>query len=188
MQELVLDQSLRPATFVWALDLVLHAAPLRTLSLDLGLDHDNLLTERLCAADSTPRFLESLSLARGHTTMAQLLQLIEQSRGTLRALTLRLASTSRFGDWPILLGRLRSLAPLLESISVNWLRAYDEEPCTSLMFPGLVSGHVVPGSGGRSVTWMTNKWKGEKRVLRVSYRGPNVSEALEVLVRAAETI
>ena len=188
MQELVLDQSLRPATFAWTLDLVLHAVRLRTLSLDLGLDHDNLLTERLCAADSTPRFLESLSLSRGHTTMAQLSQLIEQSRGTLCALTLRLVSISRFGDWPILLGRLRSLAPLLESISVNWLRAYDEEPCTFLMFPGLVSDHVVPGSGGRSVTWMTKKWKGEKRILRASYRGPNVGEALAMLVKAADTI
>ena len=186
VQELVLEQSLTPETFAWSLDLVLHAPRLRVLSLDLGFDQSEAFMERLCAAESAPRALETLSLARGHMTVAQLSRIIEPCGGTLRALSLKQLSMSRYGDWPIALGRLRSHAPLLESISVHWLSAHGDEPRAHVMFPGLVSNHVVPGAGGRSVTWTTKRWKGEKRVFGVSYRGAGVDKALEMLVREAQ--
>ena len=188
VQELVLEQSLTPETFAWSLDLVLHARRLRVLSLDLGFDQSEAFMERLCAAESAPCSLESLSLARGHMTVAHLLQLIEQCGGTLREISLQHLSISRFGDWPIVLGRLRSHALLLESISVHWLAAHGDEPRAHVTFPGLVSDHVVPGSEGRSVTLTTKKWKGEKRVFGVSYRGPSMSKALEMLMREAKPI
>ena len=191
VRELVLEylmSEMTPEIFAWSLDLVLHATRLRVLSLSLSSNQSQAFIERLCAAESTPRSLESLSLARCYMTVAQLSQLIEQCHGTLRALSLQLVSISRVGDWPIALKRLSSQAPLLESISVSWLSAYGDEPRARVTFPSLVSDHVVPGSKGRSMTWTTKKWKGEQRVFGVKYRGPCVGEALEMLVRAAEPI
>ena len=188
VRELVLEYKLTPETFAWSLDLVLHATRLRVLSLGLCFDESQAFIERLCAADSALRSLESLSLAACHMTMAQLSQLTGQCHGTLHALSLHHVSISHVSDWPIVLGRLNNQAPLLESISVNWLSAYGNEPLAHVTFPSLVSDHVVPGSKGRSMTWTTKKWKGEQRVFGVKYRGPCVGKALEMLVRAAEPI
>ena len=188
VRELVLEQSLTHEKFAWSLNLILHATRLRVLSLDLGFHQSEAFVERLCAAESALRSLESLSLARSHMTVAHLSQLIEQCSGTLRALSLQHLSISRFGDWPIVLGQLKSHAPLLESISVHWLSAHGDEPGAHVKFPGLVSDHIVPGSEGRSVTWTTKKWKGEKRGFGVNYRGPGVGKALEMLVREAKPI
>ncbi len=195
VRELVIEQTLTPETVAWSLSLVLHATGLRVLSLDLGFGQSEAFVERLCAAESALRSLERLSLARGHMTVAQLSQIIEQNSGTLRALSLQQLSFSRYNDWPIALGRLRSQAPLLESISVHclmaygdWLTANGDEPRSHVIFPGLVSNPVVPGSGGRSMTWTTKKWKGEKRVFRASYRGPGMDKALEMLVKEAQPI
>lgn len=121
-------------------------------------------------------------------TVAQMSQLVQKSRGTLRALSLQQVSLPQFGDWPLALEGLRRQAPLLECVSVSWLMAYGDEPYTRVHFPGLVDDHVVPGSGGRSVTWTTKRWKGEKRIFGVDYRGPGVGEALKMLVRLAEAI
>ena len=137
---------------------------------------------------SAPRSLESLSLARGCMTAAHLSQLIERYRGTLRALSLQQLLIAQLGDWPVVLGRLGSQAPLLESLSVHWLSTYGDEPFSHVMFPGLVSDHVVPESEGRSLTRTTRKVKGENRVFGVSYRGPAVGKALEMLAREARPI
>ena len=188
VQELMLEQTLTPETFAWSLNLVLHAPNLRTLSLNLGFDQSEAFIERLCAAESALCFLESLSLRCGHTTVAHMSHLIEKSRGTLRALSLQQVSFSRFGDWLVLFERLNSQAVLLESISVHWLTANGDEPRSLMVFPSLVNDHIVPGSGGRSVTWRTKRWKGEKRIVGVSYRGPGVDEALKMLVSSAEAI
>ena len=188
VQELMLEQTLTLETFAWSLNLVLDAQNLRTLSLNLGFDQSEAFIERLCAAESAPCFLESLSLRCGHTTVAHMSQLIEKSRGTLRALSLQQMSLSRFGDWLVMLERLTSQAVLLESISVHWLTAYGDEPRTLMVFPNLVNNHIVPGSGGRSVTWRTKRWKGETRIVGVNYRGPGLDEALKMLVSSAEAI
>ena len=188
VQEIMLEQTLTPETFDWSLNLVLHAPNLRTLSLNLGFDQSEAFVERLCAAESAPCFLESLSLRCGHTTVAHMSNLIEKSRGTLRALTLQQVSLSRFDDWLVVLERSKSQAVLLESISVHWLTAHSDGPRTVLVFPSLVNDHTVPGSGGRSVTWRTKRWKGEKRIVGVNYRGPGVVEALKMLVSSAEAI
>ncbi|KAM0795208.1 hypothetical protein BDR22DRAFT_872282 [Usnea florida] len=115
-------------------------------------------------------------------------RLIEKSCGTLRALSLQQMSLSRFDDWLAVLERLKSQAMLLESISVHWLTAYTDGSRTVLIFPSLVSDHTVPGSGGRSVTWRTEWWRGEKRIVGVSYRGPGVNGALKMLASSAEDI
>ena len=188
VQELILEQDMTFETFAWTLDLVLYATHLRVLSLNLAFDDPENFLERLCTAETAPRSLESLNLTHGHVKIAHLSQLIEQCHGTLRTLSLQQISISRIGDWPIALGKLSSQAPLLENISVHWLSAYGDEPRTHVIFPSLVSDHVVPGSGGRSVTWTTKKWKGEKRVFGVQYRGPCVGKALEMMARAAESI
>ena len=188
VQELMLEQTLTPETFAWSLNLVLHATNLRTLSLNLGFGKSEDFIERLCAAESAPCFLESLSLRCGHTTVAHMSHLIEKSRGTLRALSLQQVSLSRFGDWLVVLERLRSQAVLLESISVHWLTAYGDGPQTLMVFPRLENDHIVPGSGGRSVTWKTKRWKGEKRIVGASYRGSGVDVALKLLVGSAEAI
>ena len=195
VRELVLEHTLTPETAAWSLSLVLHATGLRVLSLDLGFDQSEAFVERLCAAKSALRSLERLSLARGHMAVAQLSQIIEQNSGTLRALSLQQLSFSRYNDWPIALGRLRSQAPLLESISVHWLTAYGDwltangdEPRSFVIFPGLVSNPVVPGSGGRSMTLRTKNWRREKRVFGVNYSGPGIDKALEMLVKEAQPI
>ena len=188
IQQLVLELDSTHETFVWALDLVLHATNLRMLSLGLGFDHSEAFIKRLCAADSALRSLESLSLARCHMTMAHLSQLTERCHGTLRELSLQQMSISLVSDWPIALGRLSSQAPLLESISVHWLWGYRDVSRTHVTFPSVVSDHIVPGSKGRNMTWTTKRWKGDQRVFGVKYRGPCVSKALEMLVRAAEPI
>ena len=188
VQELMLEQTLTPETFAWSLNLVLHAPNLHTLSLNLGFGQGEAFMERLCAAESAPCFLESLSLRCGHTTVAHMSHLIERSRGTLRALSLEQVSLSRFGDWLVVLERLKSQAVILESISVHWLTAYGDDPRTLMVFPSLVNDDVVPGSGGRSVTWRTKRWKGEKRIVGANYRGPGVNEALKMLVGSAEAI
>ena len=188
LQELILEQTLTHETFAWSLNLVLHAPSLRTLSLNLGFDQSEAFIERICAAESELCFLESLSLRCGHTTVAHMSQLIEKSRGTLRALSLQQVSLSRFGDWRVVLERLKSQAVLLESISMHWLTAYGDEPRTLMVFPSLVNDHLVPGSGGRSVTWRTKRWKGVKRLVGVNYRGPGVDEALKMLMSSAEAI
>lgn len=188
VQELMLEQTLTPETFDWSLNLVLHAPNLRTLSLNLGFDQGENFIERLCAAESALCCLESLSLRCGYTTMAPISHLIEKSRGTLRALSLQQMSLSCFGDWLAVLELLESQALLLESISVHWLAAYGDEPRTLMVFPSLVNDHIVPGSGGRSVTWRTKRRKGEKRIVGVNYRGPGINEALKMLVSSAEAI
>ena len=188
VRELILDQDLTYETFAWSLDLVLHAIHLRKLKLNLGFDQSEAFIKQLCAADSAPRSLESLTLSCGHTSIAHLSQLIEQCHGTLRTLRLQQISISRVGDWPTALARLSCQAPLLDSISVHWLSAFGDEPRAYVTFPSLVTDHVVPGSKGRSLICTSKKWKGEKRVFGVDYRGPCVAKALEMLVRAAEPI
>ena len=188
VQELMLEQTLTPETFAWSLNLVLHAPNLRTLSLNLGFDQSEAFIERLCAAESAPYFLESLSIRCAHTTVAHMSHLIKKFRGTLRALSLQQVSLSRFGDWLVVLEGSKSQVVLLESISVHWLTAYSDERRTLMVFPSLVNDHIVPGSGGRSVTWRTKRWKGEKRIVGVNYCGPGVDETLKILVTSAEAI
>ena len=186
VQELMLEPSLTPETFYWSLNLVRKAPHLRTLLLNLGYDRGETLIKRLCNGDSVPCFLESLSLAHGHTTVAHLSQLIQKFGGTLRTLSLEQIYLSRFEDWPLAFERIRSQAPLLECISINLLMAaWDDKPRSLVEFPGLVNDHIVPGSGGRSLTWRTQYWKGKERIFSVNYRGPGVGEALKMLGRSA---
>ena len=190
LRELILEQDLTPEISSWALDLVLHAPRLRVLSLVFGFTEAGAFIERLCTAESGPRSLESLSLARAlRINVAHLSQLIEQCRQTLRELCLRFVMTSRVNHWRIALRQLSSQAPVLERICIEMLLGYNHKGFVHLIFPGLVKNHVVPGSGGRSVTWTrTMEMKGKQRVFEVEYQGPCMGNALGMLLKTAEWI
>lgn len=64
-----------------------------------------------------------------------------------------------------------------------WLALYVREGGTHIIFP---TNSIVPGSGGRIFTFREKKWKGERRIFGVDYRGIGVGEAWDMMIKAVE--
>jgi len=186
LQELSLEQTMTSDTFDWAMELVLCAINLQKLTLDFEFDHSTSFIDRLSSADTLPG-LQELKLSCVNVTEEIILRFLLHFRDSLRALSFWLVSIESGGTWVSVFRKLRSDFPLLESICVNHLKEFKKEN-RRIMFPALSDNPVVPGSQGRRFNLVDKKYKGKPRIFGVSYSGPGMDVALEILVRSAENI
>ena len=186
LQELCLDFSMMPDTFDWAKDLILHTTSLRKLSLHFEFDHSASFLGGLLSSAHLLQSLEDFRLGCAYITVDTLSSLLLHFRDSLRAVSFRHVCVNS-GTWVTILRELRRSFPLLESISVDWLKEYSYEERIHIMFPTLSDNLVVPDSQGRKFTLKYKKWKGAERVWGVSYHGrAGMNAALEVLAKSAE--
>ena len=187
LQELSLEQTMTPDTFNWAMELVLRAINLQKLTLKFEFNHSASFVDRLSSADTLPG-LKELKLSCFYVTVEILSRLLLRFRSSLRALSFWHVSIQAGGTWMSVLRMLRSDLPLLESICVNHLKEFEPGEKGRIMFPALSENPVVPGSQGRDFSLVSKRFRGEPRIFGVSYSGPEMDVALEILARSVENI
>ncbi|KAI9879848.1 MAG: hypothetical protein M1830_006871 [Pleopsidium flavum] len=189
LQELCLEQSMTLDTFDWALRLVLCATNLQKLTLDFEFDHSISFIDRLSSTDSFPK-LQELKLSCAYVTVELISRFLLRFRDSLRALLFRhiIIDDDSGGTWISVLSNLRSNLPLLESICVNHLKEFKPGEKGRITFPALSDNPVVPGLQGGRFELIGKKFHGSPRIFGVSYCGPRMDVALEILARSAEYI
>ena len=189
LKELLLEQSMKPETFDWTMELISQAPNLRKLALDfhfsspLDFGHDLSLLP-------IPRALQEFTLRCANLTMESLSKFLFCRRESLLALSFWLVTIEGGGEWKTVLRSLKSNLPLLESIEV--MRIFDRqvngEGRDSLIFTRLSSTLVIPGSHGQEFQVRYKVLQGERRIIGASYRGPQMEEALRLLADSAECL
>ncbi|MCJ1362235.1 hypothetical protein MMC16_001337 [Acarospora aff. strigata] len=189
LQELCLEHSMTLDNFDWTMELVLCATNLQKLSLEFEFDHSTSFIDRLSSTDSFPK-LQELKLSCADVTVELISRFLLRFRDSLRALSFRhvIIDDNSGGTWIPILSNLRSNLPLLESICVHQLKDFKLGDKDRIMFPALSDNPVVPGSQGGRFNLISKKFRGSPRILGVSYCGPRMDVALEILARSAEYI
>jgi hypothetical protein len=199
LQELCLDQRMLSGTFDLMLELVLHATNLRRLSLKLDHDHPTSYAgrgvlnnesisfiNRISSADSLFR-LEDLSISHMTLTEECLSKLLCRFCDSLRILSFSWVRLKGGGTWASLIRGIRSQLPLLESISVSFLRQqrFDGVMCGYILYTALGEDPVVPSTNGLSFDLLHHRFQRYDEIMGTRYKGPNIEAALEILAESA---
>lgn len=169
----------------WAVDLVTYAIGLQMLKLNLRSDVDTWFIRNLSHTATLPK-LQELKLSYSRVPAEVMSKLLLRFRGSLRVLSFQVVLIQSGGTWVSVFKQLSSELPLLESFSVLHLKEF--KPEDRIMFPALTDNPVVPGSQGRKFSLIEREYRGQPRIFGVSYRGPAMNAALEMLGRSAENI
>lgn len=183
LQELSLEQSMTLDTFDWTLDLVLSATSLQKLTLRFEFDLSAEFIDRLSSSEIFPR-LREFCLSSAYTTLEVISRLLLRVRNSLRKISFYQVSIVSGGTWGTVFREISHL-PLLESINVNFLADYNQG---RVMFPAISDNPIVPKSQGRSFNFVYKKHSGRPRIFGVSYRGPGIGLALEILEKSVEYV
>lgn len=185
VEELRLEHSLTPETFDWAKDLVLQTTGLKKLSLHFEFDHTTSFIDDLLAFPHVFQGLREFKLGCARVTVNMLSSILIDSRSNLLVLSFWHVYLQQ-GTWAALLEQLRGGLPSLERVDVGWPKEYSNDEIVHIQFPALEDNGVIPGSNGRKFELRYKKWKGQKRIWGVSYRGHlGMDKALEMLVESA---
>ena len=183
LRDLSLIQTITTDTMDWAMELVSYAVNLKRLTLEfLGHDHSRSFIDRLSSADILPR-LQELKISCTNITVETLSGFLLRFRNSLRILSFKHVMIDSDGHWESVFGQLGRKFPLLESICVHsLLREGRPRPIHIAFFPELTDSPVLPGSQDRWVDMGEKKFHRTSRLFCVSYRGPGMDLALEMLV------
>jgi len=189
LQELCLEQSMTLDTFDSAVELVLGATNLQKLTLNFEFDHSSSFIDRLSSTDSFPK-LQELKLSCAYVTVGIISRFLLRFRDSLLALLFHhvIIDDDSGGTWISVLSNLRSNFPLLESICVKYLKECKPGENGRIMFPALSDNPVLPGLQGGRFELIGKNFRGSPKILGVSYCGPRMDVALEILARSAEYI
>ena len=188
LRELSLNFGLKSDTIDWALELIVNATNLQSLSLSLYFDKPKALFTRLCASNAC-RGLTSLTLASMTVASSQhLTELFCRSKNTLHTLSIWHINIHDGEAWPAVLEQCRIQLIHLQRFSLNILADRINQDHTSTMyhFPSLSEDLIIPESGGRKFTLTRKNRKGGRSVFGVDYSGARVDNALKMLIDAAE--
>jgi len=172
----------------WAANLISNAPSLQKLNLDDYNDQEFSLIARLASLNFLPP-IQDLTLSSAHAALEVTIQFLLRLRSSLRRLKFRSFWIRRGGTWVSLLSLLKRDFPLLESIHLEFIKDGSIGTQTYVVFPTLEENPKVPGTNGERIINVRHKhWKGEKRVMGVSYEGPKIDVALDMIIESAVAV
>ena len=189
LEELILDYTMvhgynmRAEAENWAVELILHAPSLQTLTLGADFGDDDSLVNKLSSSDTLPE-LQELSMRSRYPTEEILSTFILRFCNSLRTLSIWNVGLPLGGTWVSALKKWSCELPLLERISFKHLVEMGP-PRRLIVFPSLRDNPEVPETGARKFDFFERKLGGELQIIGVRYQGPRMDVALEILARSA---
>ncbi|PWY94372.1 hypothetical protein BO94DRAFT_554151 [Aspergillus sclerotioniger CBS 115572] len=186
LENLHLEQEVTPQNYTFLLDMILSATALRKLHLSLG--YSDLAVEffaQLSRSVDVLRHLERISIWGTSLRNDDIIRLLSGTRTSLSKLSLR-GVTSLDSQWLVYLGQHRSHFPHLTSIDLSMIQGPDGmlrfTPVQNLPAPQKSMFGLETDVHGR----LPNMGVDRTDIIGVTYTGPDMGAALDVLVQICE--
>lgn len=182
LEHFFLDQHLTLESFPLLLDLILSAPDLKTLSLNLSCqDLSAGFINELALSESLPR-LQQLGLSRTLVQANDLQTILYRLADSLRALDLNHVNVMSGGSWDAVFGSLKTGFPLLETLSLSYLRVASPD-CEFITFPAIEKKlkNLQSSILAQKCKLIYSDGKAAQDLVGIEYSGPDISSLLDIL-------
>lgn len=173
-----------PGELDWIMDLIEHAKNLRKLTLSCDRIYSVFMIHRASLLSSLAQ-LEELRLESVYLRDLSLFAILSRLKPTLRVLVLDRVELHR-GTWSSVLATIWSLCPNLNELSITHPSTSSESlRFVPTVFPLLFFNPLVLRSSNGLINFTNTKIAGQRQVVGVKYRGPQMEQILNLLSKSA---